>query len=323
MISSLISISANSWMGMWMGLEINLLSIIPLMNSTKNLYSSESSIKYFITQALASTIILMSIIFMMKSNNLSFNMPYLFSMIFNSAMFTKMGAAPFHFWFPEIMEGLTWMNALIMLTWQKITPMVLTNYNFINLYFLSSIIICSMLISGILGLNQTSIRKILTYSSINHIGWMISSFLILETLWIYYFLIYSFMLILMISILNLYNIFSINQLIIFMNKNFLIYLFFILNFMSLSGLPPFIGFFPKWLTIQYLINYNFFMITYIMIIMTLISIYFYLRLMFSSLSLSSNEPFSLKKNSNNFILMTLNFMNISLLPVCTLIFNFI
>nr|ALO71043.1 NADH deshydrogenase subunit 2 [Pselaphinae sp. 6 EF-2015] len=323
LISSMISISANSWMGMWIGLEINLLSIIPLMNSIKNSYSSESSIKYFITQALSSCIMLFSVILMMKMNSLSVNMPNLFSMIFNSAMFTKMGAAPFHFWFPEIMEGLTWMNCLMMLTWQKIAPMVLSAYNYMNLYFITMIIMFSMLISGILGLNQISIRKILTYSSINHIGWMITSFLILETLWIYYFIIYSFSITVLIITLNLYNINNLKQLFTFMNKNLMIYVFIIMNFMSISGLPPFIGFMPKWLTIQIMINNNLIFIVYFMIMTTLISIYFYLRTMFTSLNLSINESMFINQDFNNkFILLTMNFINISLLPICSMIFNF-
>jgi NADH-ubiquinone oxidoreductase chain 2 len=54
----LISISANSWLGAWIGLEINLISFIPLISSQENIFTTEASLKYFIIQALASSTLL-------------------------------------------------------------------------------------------------------------------------------------------------------------------------------------------------------------------------------------------------------------------------
>jgi len=50
----LVSVSSNSWLGAWIGLEINLISFIPLTFNAKNMYSTEASLKYFIEQVLAS-----------------------------------------------------------------------------------------------------------------------------------------------------------------------------------------------------------------------------------------------------------------------------
>nr|ALO71233.1 NADH deshydrogenase subunit 2 [Tychobythinus sp. 1 EF-2015] len=322
-MSILITISSNSWFGMWMGLEMNMLSIIPLMNNIKNLFSSESSIKYFITQALSSSIILFSMILMIKMNNLiPPQLNYSMNLIINSVLLVKMGSAPFHFWFPEIMEGLNWPMCLIMLTMQKINPMILISYNFYNIGFLSLIIILNMLISGILGLNQTSIRKILTYSSINHIGWMLSSLMILETIWISYFFIYSLILMNITIVLKMFNIFHTKQLILFMSKTPKVNFFFMLNFMSLGGIPPFIGFLPKWLTIQQLINCEFYLISFSMIILTLITLFYYIRLMISSLNLNSNEINFLTFNFNSkFTISYNNLINLISLIFCTMIFN--
>nr|ALO70485.1 NADH deshydrogenase subunit 2 [Ctenisodes sp. 1 EF-2015] len=323
MISTILSISSNSWMGMWIGLEINLMSIIPLMINMKNSYSSESSIKYFITQAISSAIILLSIILTMKSNNLSFQMNNIYSIMFNSAMFMKLGAAPFHFWFPEIIGGLSWMNCLILLTWQKITPMILSSYNNINIIFISFIIMFSIIIGSMMGLNQTNMRKILTYSSINHIGWMLASFLTFETIWTYYFTTYSILSIIIISIMNSFNILNIKQFSVFMSKNFLIYMIFLMNFLSLGGLPPFLGFMPKWLTINMMILNSFYILTFFMIICTLISLYYYIRLTLSSLTLLSNELNFYLSYNNHYFLYLINFINFSSLILCTLMFNFI
>nr|ARH55136.1 NADH dehydrogenase subunit 2 [Pheletes quercus] len=326
-LSTLISISSYSWLGMWLGLEINLLSIIPLMHNQSNVLSTESAIKYFIVQAIASTIILLSIIsMMMKMNilsNINFQSTFMLSM--NSALLTKMGMAPFHFWFPEVMEGLDWMNCLLILTWQKIAPMILLMYNMKFIMFMSIIIMTSMIISGIMGVNQISLRKILAYSSINHMGWMMSTMLIMETVWIYYFLIYTVISINLVLILSSLKIFFLNQLYQSMNTNMMTKMFFIMNFLSLSGIPPFLGFMPKWLTIQTLLNNQMMFLPTMMIILTLITIYMYMRITLSTLLMNINElnwNMNMKTNKfKSFYLSMMNFITLSSLILITVTFN--
>nr|YP_009441812.1 NADH dehydrogenase subunit 2 [Simianus niponicus]AOY39448.1 NADH dehydrogenase subunit 2 [Simianus niponicus] len=329
MMGTLIAISSYSWMGMWMGLEINLLSIIPLMSSSKNLLSSESSLKYFITQAIASTILLFSIIMMMYLNNMINNTEWnnLMTMMMNSALFTKMGAAPFHFWFPEVMEGLSWMNCIILLTWQKIAPMVLLMYNTKTINLMITIILFSMVISGIIGINQTSLRKIMAYSSINHIAWMISTTLFIESAFTIYFIIYSIISLNIILMFKNLNIFYLGQLFPSMNSNPHMKMFFIMNFLSLGGLPPFLGFFPKWLTIHLMINNNMLLLPFIMVILTLITLYFYMRITFSSMLMNMEEPnwntLLEKKMIKNQTIMIFNFISIISLVICTLMFSWL
>nr|YP_010363603.1 NADH dehydrogenase subunit 2 [Trichogomphus mongol]UNZ12717.1 NADH dehydrogenase subunit 2 [Trichogomphus mongol] len=324
MIGTLISISSYSWMGMWIGLEINLLSMIPLISKINNMMASEAALKYFITQTLASSILLLSIIMMSMNNMYNMNSILYFTMIFNTALFTKMGAAPFHFWFPEVMEGLNWTNSLIMLTWQKLAPMVLLLYSTKFFTYLILIIIISMMVSGIMGLNQVSLRKILAYSSINHIGWMLSSMMFMETIWFYYYIIYVIITINIVLIFNMLNIFYLNQLYISMNNNFHIKFFFILNFLSLGGLPPFLGFMPKWLTIQLLTESNMYMLATIMVIMTLMTLYFYMRITFSTILLSKTYTYYYNHNMiNNHLIMLINFISIMGLVISTFLFNLI
>nr|YP_009440935.1 NADH dehydrogenase subunit 2 [Sinodendron yunnanense]AKN01372.1 NADH dehydrogenase subunit 2 [Sinodendron yunnanense] len=322
-VGTFISISSYSWMGMWMGLEINLLSFIPLISNSKNMMASEAALKYFITQAIASTILLFSVIMLSTSIMYNLEMSSYISMILNSSLLTKMGAAPFHFWFPEVMEGLSWFSSLIMLTWQKIAPMVLLIYYNNNILFLSLIVLASMMISGVMGQNQTSLRKILTFSSINHVGWMIASSMFMETVWIYYFMIYSIITINIIMILMKMNIFHMKQLFMSMNNNNSIKLFFILNFLSLGGLPPFLGFIPKWLTVQQLIINNMFSLAILMITMTLMTLYFYLRVTFSTMLIMMNEIIYYKQPLINKIwILTSNFIALSSLILCTICFNY-
>nr|QNG56288.1 NADH dehydrogenase subunit 2 [Palaestes freyreissi] len=319
-IGTLISISSYSWFSMWMGLEINLLSLIPLLNNQKSIFPSEAAMKYFITQALASVILLFSIIMIMNKleNYLNIN---LLLMILNSSLLTKMGAAPFHFWFPEVMEGISWMNCLIILTWQKIAPMIILMYNINLIKFFSSIILISAIIGSIMGLNQISLRKIFAFSSISHISWMIASMMYNQSIWFIYFISYSFINLNLIILFLLMNIFYLKQLFNSLNKNKLVKLFFLLNFFSISGMPPFLGFLPKWLTINNLIYNNLIFLSLFLILFTLISLYFYLRITFTTLILNNSENLNLY-SKNNFLIYFINFINLMSLLLCTFLFNF-
>nr|ARH53987.1 NADH dehydrogenase subunit 2 [Phyllobrotica quadrimaculata] len=322
MFGTLISISSYSWFSMWVGLEINLLSMIPLMNSNNNLYPAEAALKYFITQALASTIILFAVILMLNSWEFmpnKFNFWYL--MILNSGLMTKLGAAPFHAWFPEVMSGLNWLNNLVLMTWQKIAPMVLIMYN-IQTSFFTMIIIISSIISGLSGFNQTSLRKLMAYSSINHIAWMLSSIMNYKMIWNIYFMVYCFISISLTLIFHNINTFSLNQLFISLNNNKLMKMFFIFNFISLGGIPPFLGFLPKWLVINNLVSNHFYMLAFILITFTLIMLFNYIRITLSTLSILTQEMKLMEKNINNFTLIFLNMFTLLSLFLCTSIFNF-
>nr|APX39810.1 NADH dehydrogenase subunit 2 [Psylliodes fusiformis] len=322
MFGTLISISAYSWLTMWIGLEINLLSIIPLFKSHKNYYPAEATLKYFITQSLASTIILFSIIFSMNMTEfISNNYNYWIMMILNSALLMKLGAAPFHSWFPEVAEGLNWMNNLILITWQKLAPSILIMYNMNMVLFFSMIIIISSILGGIYGINQISLRKIMAYSSINHIAWMLASMMSNKMIWLIYFIIYSLISLNIVLIFYFLNIFYINQLFNSLNSNKMFKMLFILNFFSLGGLPPFLGFLPKWLVLNYLIYNNFYILSLILVIFTLLTLFFYIRISFSSMMLKTNENLIKNIKINSYMTILVNIFILKSLFTCTFIFN--
>nr|YP_010968315.1 NADH dehydrogenase subunit 2 [Parapoynx fluctuosalis]WNN67128.1 NADH dehydrogenase subunit 2 [Parapoynx fluctuosalis] len=317
--STLISISSNSWFGSWIGLEINLLSFIPLISNNNNMIS-EASLKYFLTQSIASINFLFCIIIKMTLMK-NFEMNYFISIMMNSSLLMKMGSAPFHFWFPNIIEGLSWFNSFILMTWQKITPIILISY-FMNKNFIIFIIIMNSIIGAIGGLNQTSIRKLLAFSSINNLGWMLSAIMISENLWMFYFFIYSIMIMIMCMMFYMLNVFFINQL-FFINMNYLIKLNIIINFLSLGGLPPFIGFFSKWIIINFLINNNLFILNFILIMSSLIVLFFYIRIIYSSFMFNYLKLKWIKikiKNSMFFKLNFLSFISMSSMLISTFFF---
>lgn len=325
---TLISVSSYTWLGIWIGLEVNLLSIIPLISNTKNLISSESSLKYFITQTMASSIFLLSTLILITIRgylrSLEINTTPL--TIINSSLLTKIGAAPFHYWFPEVIEGITWINGAILLTWQKLAPIVLLIYNINIPRFLRIIITTCIIVSGIIGLNQVRIRKILAYSSINHIGWIIAAIILSQSIWLKYFLIYSLISVNIILIIKFLNIFYLKQLFSSLNNNPPIKFFFILNFFSLGGLPPFLGFLPKWVTTQLIVNNSFYLLALVIITATLLTLFFYIRITFRSLVLRTSElkflitiPKSIKNNTIFFI----NTISLLGLIFCTIVFNWL
>uniref|UniRef100_A0AAU8EKH3 NADH-ubiquinone oxidoreductase chain 2 n=1 Tax=Phlugiolopsis damingshanis TaxID=3231022 RepID=A0AAU8EKH3_9ORTH len=325
-MGTLISISSTSWLGVWMGLEINLLSFIPLMSNTKNIMSTEASLKYFLIQAIASSLLLFSLIMMFLMSNMSILLNHeVFPLLISSALLLKLGAAPFHFWFPATMEGLNWWNNLILMTWQKIAPLMLLSYLINMNMFFSIIIISSISIGSLGGLNQTSLRKLMAYSSINHLGWMIAAMTYGENLWELYFLIYAFLSSALIFMFNTFQSFHINQNFLLMNNDPKIKFCMFTLLLSLGGLPPFLGFLPKWLIIQAMAELNNLLIITLMVVTTLITLFYYIRITFSAFLFSYTE---LKWNyiqlyDNHFYIITMTFTMISLLGLTfsSLIFN--
>nr|ANF99597.1 NADH dehydrogenase subunit 2 [Culex pipiens pallens] len=322
--SSLITISGDSWLGAWMELEINLLSFIPLVNEgKKNLMTSESSLKYFLTQAFASSILLFAIILMMMSFNLNWMNNNFYELLILSTLLLKNGAAPFHFWFPGVMEGLSWINGLILMTWQKIAPLMLISYN-INYNFFLIAIILSMIIGALGGLNQTSLRKLMAFSSINHLGWMLMAMMNNELLWLIYFVFYFFLSMSIVLLFNNLKLFHFNQIFNFSMMNPVIKFFLFLNLLSLGGLPPFLGFLPKWLVIQNLVETNQLFLLFISVCLTLITLYYYLRMSYSIYMLNFNKNSWMLMNNfsnkNMTFILTMNFFSIMGLMIISLIY---
>lgn len=227
-----------------------------------------------------------------------------------------MGAAPLHFWFPNIIDGLSWLNSLTLLTWQKLAPLTVISYSSYN-YIIIIFILFSSLIGAVGGLNQTSLRKLLAFSSINHIGWLLAAELYSNSLWLFYFFIYRVINLSIIFLFKIFNLFHINQIFLFNRNQLTLKFCFFINFFSLGGLPPFLGFLPKWIVIENIIKIKFYFLTLFIVILALITLFFYARLTFSAFLLS--YP-SVKWNFNNFnknlnlnIILIFNFSRIMFL----------
>nr|YP_010170655.1 NADH dehydrogenase subunit 2 [Allantus togatus]QRZ60637.1 NADH dehydrogenase subunit 2 [Allantus togatus] len=312
-ISTLITINSSSWMNAWMGMEINLMSFIPLMSNKFKKKNSNSMMMYFIIQAGASSmiiimIILMKIQYINKMNNLM--------NLIELSILMKLGASPFHWWTPKIIINLNWMNCLLFLTWQKIAPLfLLSSFNYNNsIIYMTALLSCIM--GAILGINQSMMKLILIYSSINHLGWMLMIMIMNLNMLFYYFLIYSMinMMICLILMKNKFNL--LNQLFKNNNQNMNIKIILLSLFLSLSGLPPMLGFLPKFFTLMLMLKNNMLIESMIFIIMATISLSFYINPMLSMLILTKIN--SKWNNKMSFILK--NIFSILIINILIIMF---
>nr|YP_009459882.1 NADH dehydrogenase subunit 2 [Hydropsyche orris]AUT18147.1 NADH dehydrogenase subunit 2 [Hydropsyche orris] len=286
MFSIFYIISSNSWINCWIGLEINTLSFLTLVFNKKFLINSEFIVKYYLIQSISSINFLFFIL-LINFNFINSNIFYNLIIInLNLSLLIKMGSAPFHFWLISIIEGISWYNTFILLTLQKIPPMILISY-YLNFKILIIIIILNCFFGSLGGLNQLNLQKIMTYSSIYNFSWMFSSISISQSIFFFFLFIYSLIILNLIIFFSKMNLFFINQLYMFKSQKYILFIIFI-NLLSLGGLPPFLGFITKWIISMYMIQ-TLNLIVLIMILSSLINLYYYIQLMYPFLMIEKFE----------------------------------
>nr|YP_009255546.1 NADH dehydrogenase subunit 2 [Creontiades dilutus]AND82398.1 NADH dehydrogenase subunit 2 [Creontiades dilutus] len=318
MISTLMVLSANDWLNMWIGLEMNLMSFIPLMFKSKNNFLSQSSMMYFLIQSMAS---MLFIVTMLMSMFLFMNMSMILPKIMLFTMMMKMGMPPFHMWFPEVMYKISWLMCIMLMTWQKVAPMYILSLTMNNDMLNMIIIMLSTLTGAILGLNHTSTQKIMAYSSMNHMGWMMACASMSKKLWMMYMIMYSMMTIMLCLNMHKYNIMYMNQFnILSMKMTEKVSL--MIMMLSMGGMPPFIGFLPKWITIEYMINSNEMLLLTLMVVSSLITLSYYMRMITPMLMIMSHSQkwmfFYWMNMKSTIKTLYINMM----LPMLILLYNF-
>nr|UCU06574.1 NADH dehydrogenase subunit 2 [Takydromus kuehnei] len=300
-LATIITALSYHWFLAWIGLEINTLAVIPLLAKQHHPRATEAATKYFITQAMASSIILFSSIFnawhtgVWDITQLSTHpAPSLLTL----ALAMKLGLAPLHFWLPEVMQGTNTTTALIIATSQKLPPMILLFMTADQLpnQILLPMAAISVLIGGWSGLNQTQLRKIMAFSSIGHLGWMaaistISKKLLLFTLVIYMLMTTSLFLTMINSTTK-----TIKDLGVLWTLSPVLSTTTMFTLMALGGLPPLSGFLPKWLILQELTTNHLIPTATFIALASLLSLMFYMRLTFvTTLTISPNTANNMMK----------------------------
>nr|AJO61891.1 NADH dehydrogenase subunit 2 [Whitmania acranulata] len=277
-MSTLMMISSNSWISLWICLELNMFMFVPVIMWDKLDWEEEGAVKYFVIQSLASALLLISIFY---SYNL-WGVPLISMLMLILSVFMKLGSFPFIFWYISVMKSISWFSCMVLSTWQKLGPLsILIFYmNFLpNLVMLVSVI--NVFVGGWGGCLQSDLRTLMAYSSVSHLGWMMSVLntpykMFSMTYFIFYVLLILpiFIILMMMNVKKLSSLFSLSK----MPLSYLLSLMLLL--LSLGGVPPMSGFLPKLMILNILVYENLVM-SVIMVIFSLMSLYMYMNMFFT------------------------------------------
>nr|UKG19881.1 NADH dehydrogenase subunit 2 [Haemaphysalis longicornis] len=307
MLTIIISISSKSWFIFWLMMEMNMMMFIPILKENK-MENCNSMVTYFIIQSFS------SIMFFMASSMTIMNFSMINETLINIALMIKLAMIPFHSWLMLISETLEYNSFMIILTIQKLIPLFILSQMKSKITFFISIL--SVIMSVVMIFNLKLFKKILIFSSISHLSWMIIMMYSSSNFWMSYMTIYFIMIFSIIKILKKNNINSLDNM---MNMKLLNNdkISMIMLLMSLGGMPPFMGFVIKFVAITIIIKYS--IITMIILILSsLVNIFIYIRMItpalvtFNKLNINLNFFWSFKNLLMNIIIITFITINLIL-----------
>jgi NADH-quinone oxidoreductase subunit N len=274
-----------------------------VLYQTKTRISVESALKYFLTSALASILFMLGVVYLY--GNTAFmdlqNVPEISkeslligNVLILISILIKIGAAPLHFYLIDVYAGTPLHILFFLMVFPKLFLFFLV-YNLHQNMIENSIIIILLVCSGIAGslgsLMQATIKRFIGYTVIFNNAFFLGLMLLTEY-FAYISLIFSLLIYIIVTILSLLPIISLNlrmgdnensfkllrDLLIIKKTNFYIGLTIAISFLSAAGFPPFLGFFSKWYIFFPLIDQNYHLISYFLIIFSIIPAYYYLRI---------------------------------------------
>nr|ANA77486.1 NADH dehydrogenase subunit 2 [Bleda eximius]ANA77487.1 NADH dehydrogenase subunit 2 [Bleda eximius] len=325
LMGTTITITSNHWITAWVGLEINTMAVLPLISKSHHPRSIEAATKYFLTQATASALLLFS-----SMTNAWYTGQWDITqlthptscLILTSAIAMKLGLVPFHFWFPEVLQGAPLTTGLLLSTVMKFPPITLlfmTSHS-LNPTMLTCMAILSTALGGWMGLNQTQTRKILAFSSISHLGWMTIIIPYFPELTLLNFYIYTINNTAVFLTLHTIKALKLSTLMTTWTKTPSLNAMLLLTMLSLAGLPPLTGFLPKWLIIQELTKQNMAPTAIAISLMSLLGLFFYLRLAYcATITLPPHSTNHIKQWHTNkptsTLIAILTVLSTTLLPI--------
>nr|AUR27097.2 NADH dehydrogenase subunit 2 [Colluricincla harmonica]AUR33689.1 NADH dehydrogenase subunit 2 [Colluricincla harmonica]AUR33690.1 NADH dehydrogenase subunit 2 [Colluricincla harmonica] len=329
LLGTAITISSNHWVMAWTGLEINTLAILPLISKSHHPRAIEAATKYFLVQATASALVLFSSMTNAWHTG-QWDITQLTHptscLILTTAISIKLGLVPFHFWFPEVLQGSSLITGLLLSTAMKFPPITLLfmTSSSLNPTLLAIMAILSVALGGWMGLNQTQVRKIMAFSSISHLGWMSIIIVYNPKLTLLNFYLYTLMTAAVFLAFNSTKTLKLSTLMTAWTKTPSLSGILLLALLSLAGLPPLTGFLPKWLIIQELTKQDMAPAAMILSLLSLLSLFFYLRLAYcATITLPPHTTNHMKQwhtnKPTNILIAILTTASITLLPISPMI----
>ena len=341
-LGMLIMICSNNLMVMYLAIELQSLSLYVLAAIKRDsLHSAESGVKFFVLGALSSGILLYGFTLIYgftgstsfeniyltigKLDNL--NLGLIFGLVFVLVgLAFKVSAVPFHMWTPDVYEGApTSITAFFAIVPKIAAVAIIFRFclepfgNFYNewsqiIIFLS---IASMFLGAIAAIAQNNLKRLLAYSSIGHVGYVLIALAAANDEGIKAVVIYMFIYMIMniaifAILLSLKSskgfVEKIDELSGLSKSNPLIGLSLAIIMMSMAGIPPFIGFFGKFYVFIAALNKGLVILSILGVLASVISAYYYLRIIkvmyFDEINSNFNYNFSISYQSK-FILVFL------------------
>nr|ALR69367.1 NADH dehydrogenase subunit 2 [Bemisia tabaci] len=297
---SVLGWTMNNWLMMWYLMEVCLVLFLGLCTSGKGYSVSELMMSYYLVQVVFSLLMLTFILFYM------FNLGYLCSFILVLGMLAKMGMFPFHFWLIMVCGKLEWTGFFVLSTIMKLIPLILLYYLFsmLSFFFVTA---SSVIFGSLMGLNNNVIQKMMGYSSMITMCWLIYSMSISLYLFLGYFTGYMIMLFWLVNVLTKYNVFYVNQF-KFNSMNLDMKIVIFIYGLSISGFPPFLGFLIKWLVINYFWHLGFKFVVSFMILTSVLTVYFYLQMIFFVMVVFSSWVKWYTSNFGSFSMLSFMFL---------------
>nr|AEA37916.1 NADH dehydrogenase subunit 2 [Heteronotia planiceps]ALV88252.1 NADH dehydrogenase subunit 2 [Heteronotia binoei]AEA37919.1 NADH dehydrogenase subunit 2 [Heteronotia planiceps]AEA37920.1 NADH dehydrogenase subunit 2 [Heteronotia planiceps]ALV88412.1 NADH dehydrogenase subunit 2 [Heteronotia binoei] len=281
--STIIVMISHHWLLTWLSLELNTLSILPIIMRSNHPRTTEAATKYFLIQTTAAALILMaSTMNALQTGHwtiMQTSSPLATTTI-TVAIMMKLAIAPAHLWYPEILQGVTMTTALIISTWQKIAPLTLL-YLLINHLSTDTMLLLgltSALLGGWTGLNQTQTRKIMAFSSISHMGWTITALCLTPSLATLTIITYLTMTTTMFISLATSSSKTLLDLGTSWTHSPILLTTTMLTLLSLAGLPPLTGFMPKLLILKELLTMKLVAFSTVLALTALPNLAFYTRM---------------------------------------------
>lgn len=256
------------------------LSLICFQNVNQKFMSICS---YFLIQVFSSSVFLVSIrlifeIVLFRSLSL---------IIYNVSLSIKIGLFPFYKWIVNLVYSINWFSIGLLASYQKFIPILILSLKFLH-YYILLISIFRLLVRIYYRLGLYSVKLIFSYSILSHRRW---NTLILSCInwWFIYFLLYSFIFLVICYFNYFFNIEDISDFNIFNNYSKFVLYIYLLNLISLRGIPPFTGFLFKFLIIDLFYGILFYLYLYLLVLVSLIHFYLYIRVILSRLLLFSGK----------------------------------
>lgn len=291
LLGSLLLVSSVNWLSIYLALELQTLTLFILVAKKKDsAYSTEAGLKYFVLGAISSGLFLFGCTLLYGvSGETSIQginsvlVGDVGKICITAALLFKLSAVPFHMWAPDVYEGVPTITTALLAIMPKIAVFsVLAQVGLVS----NVVLFCGVLsiIYGAIGaLNQTKIKRLLAYSGIGHMGFLLfgvatGSFESVQASFVYI-IIYTIMSICAFSVFLSLKL--IRALIIEVSglsrENFVMSLTLALTFLSIAGVPPLAGFLGKWLILLSGVSSGYYLICMAIVVASVIAGVYYVR----------------------------------------------